>query len=126
MIEVLKYKNRKYYCPCEITIQALGSKWKPLILWRIRNKNNRFGLPLKSIPEINRGVLSRSLRELESDNVISKKILSQKPLNIEYEFTEFGMTIIPVLEVLAQWGKKNAESNRLCSRVIRRAALICR
>jgi len=50
--------------------------------------------------------LSRSLRELESDNVISKKILSQKPLNIEYEFTEFGMTIIPVLEVLAQWGRK--------------------
>jgi len=110
--EIYKRGNKIFFCPCSVTINTLHGKWKTSILWLIRNKVNRFGQFSRAIPEINKGVLTRVLRELERDGLLSRKIFAEIPPRVEYEMTALGKSIIPVLDKLAAWGKANSKRSK--------------
>jgi DNA-binding HxlR family transcriptional regulator len=110
--EIYKHGNKIFYCPCSVTLEVLSGKWKTSILWLIRNKVNRFGQLSRANPGMNKGVLTRELRELERDGLISRKIFAEIPPRVEYEMTKLGRTIIPVLDKLAAWGKANSRRSK--------------
>jgi DNA-binding HxlR family transcriptional regulator len=98
-------KNGKsYHCPVEAALDVIGGKWKPLILWALGDKILRFNELQKALPGINTKMLTKQLRALEDDGVIERKVYAEVPPRVEYRITEFGKTLIPILESLCDWG----------------------
>jgi len=100
-------KNGKTYsCPVEATLDVIGGKWKPIILWMLRSDVLRFSELQKAIPEVNSKTLTKQLRELEHDGVITRTIFPEIPPRVEYSITEFGTSLIPIIQALCDWGAK--------------------
>ena len=75
--------KREYGCPVEAAIDIIGGKWKPVILWHIRDKPLRFNEIRLILPNITQGMLTRQLRELEADTVINRKVFAEVPPRAE-------------------------------------------
>lgn len=102
-----KTKSSKYNCYFELTLDIVGGKWKPIILYYIGiNKVVRYGELKKAIPSINERMLTRQLRELEADQIIKRKIYPQIPPKVEYSLEPIGEEVISILEELKNWGVK--------------------
>jgi DNA-binding HxlR family transcriptional regulator len=98
-------KNGKtFHCPVEAALDVIGGKWKPLILWALGNEVMRFGVLQKALPGVNTKMLTKQLRELEEDGIIRRKIYPEVPPRVEYTITDFGKTLIPILNALCNWG----------------------
>ena len=98
-------KEKNYHCQFELTLDIIGGKWKPLILFYIGiHKVIRYGELRRTIPNINERMLTRQLRELEKDHLIHREIYREVPPRVEYSLTSDGQSVIPVLEKLHFWG----------------------
>ena len=98
-------KNGKnYLCPVEAALDVIGGKWKTLILWALGEDTLRFNELQKKLFNVNTKMLTKQLRELEEDGVIKRTVYPQVPPRVEYKITDFGKTLIPILEALSAWG----------------------
>ena len=88
----------------------IGGKWKTVVLWYLRNKTLRFGELKKQIPDITEKMLSIQLKSLEEDGLIKREVFAEVPLRVEYSMTEFGKSLIPILEAVAKWGRHFGET----------------
>jgi DNA-binding HxlR family transcriptional regulator len=107
---IVKMHGQTYHCAMDITMDYIGGKWKTVVLWYLRNRTMRFGELKKQIPEITEKMLSIQLKALEEDGVIQREVFPEVPLRVEYSLTEFGKTLVPVLEAIAKWGRNLGES----------------
>ncbi len=99
-----------FNCSMELTIDIIGGKWKPLIICHIGNNDTlRYGQLKRLIPSISERVLSRTLRELESKQLINREVFDEKVLRVEYNLTLIGRELLPVLNSLTDWGNKYNE-----------------
>jgi DNA-binding HxlR family transcriptional regulator len=102
--------NRIHICPVETCLELLSGKWKPRILWKLRQRGVvRFGELKRGMPEITAKMLTQQLRELEQDGLITRRVYAEVPPKVEYSLSEFGETLKPVLDTLAHWGTENHE-----------------
>ncbi len=102
--------GRLYRCYFELTVGVLSGKWKAIIIYRLALEPvMRFGEIRKSIPEITERMLSKQLRELEDDGLISREVYNQIPPKVEYRLTEIGSKLIPVLMMMKDWGAEYEE-----------------
>jgi DNA-binding HxlR family transcriptional regulator len=97
--------DRKYSCPVEVTIEAIGGKWKCVILWWLRRDARRFSELKLLIPPISQKVLTQQLRELETDGLITRQSYRESPPRVEYFLTPHGQTLTPITELMCEWGK---------------------
>lgn len=104
---------KRYQCPVEATLEVIGGKWKPLILWQLRGYKMRFSGLQQNMQGISPKMLTKQLRELEEDGLILREIYPEIPPRVEYSLTEFGKTVLPVLDALCMWG--NEYLGRDCS-----------
>lgn len=103
--------KKQYNCYFEMTLDIMGGKWKPIILYYINHNGVARHSDLKRfIPSINERMLTRQLRELENDMLITRKVYPVVPPKVEYSLTECGKSLIPILTSLIEWGKNYAHS----------------
>lgn len=105
-------KNKKKYsqaeeCPITVSIDVIGGKWKPIIIWVLMKKPFRFGELHKTIDGIALKVLSRQLKELESDGLITRKVYAAVPPKVEYALSAKGESLSEVMNSLADWSRNN-------------------
>jgi DNA-binding HxlR family transcriptional regulator len=91
-----------YACPAEDVLRLISGKWKPQILQLAYQGTIRFNGLLRKIPGSNKQSLSVALHELEGAQMLSKKVVSEKPLHIEYVLTERGMSLMPIFRMAAE------------------------
>ncbi len=98
-------------CPAERAIYFLGGKWKIRILFSLyENKKVRFNELKKVLKTITQQMLSKQLKELETDGIINRKVYQVVPPKVEYSLTEFGLSVIPILKSFSDWNKKNTRT----------------
>jgi DNA-binding HxlR family transcriptional regulator len=97
-------------CPVRATIDVIEGKWKPIVVNALKPGTLRFGQLRRHAPEATRKVLTEQLRELEKDQIITRKVLGQRWERVEYALTPYGRTLVPVLTLMAKWGKKHKKS----------------
>ena len=98
-------------CPAERAIYFLGGKWKIRILFSLYdNKKVRFNELKKVLKTITQQMLSKQLKELETDGIINRKVYQVVPPKVEYSLTEFGLSVIPILKSFSDWNKKNTRT----------------
>ena len=91
-------------CPVKATMDIIGGKWKPIILYYLKDGAQRFGQLQRLIPHATKKMLTQQLRELESNGIINRKVFEQVPPKVEYSLTGYGKTLSPILELMANWG----------------------
>lgn len=91
----------------QATLKILGGKWKILILWHLKDEAKRYSELKQLIPKITEKMLIQQLRELVNDGIVNRKVYSDVPLKVEYSFTDYGRTLIPVLKALCDWGQEH-------------------
>lgn len=95
-----------FNCPVEATLDLIGGKYKALILWHLIGNTLRFSEISKRIPQATPKMLTQQLRELEADNLISRTVYPVVPPKVEYSLSEFGESIIPILDAMCKWGER--------------------
>ena len=106
----MKRLNSKSGCSVEVTLSVIGGTWKPIILFKLMTqKKMRFMELSREIPNVTQRMLTLQLRELESDVIVERTVHAEVPPRVDYELTELGMTLKPVLLAMRTWGMKYAE-----------------
>ena len=90
-----------YECPAEDVLRLISGKWKPQILQLAFQGPIRFNGLLRKIPGSSKQSLSVALHELEGAQVLTKKVVSEKPLHIEYLLSEKGLSLMPIFRMAA-------------------------
>lgn len=103
-------------CPVASTLELIGGKYKALILWHLSEKTLRFSELKKVIMGATAKMLTQQLRELESQQLISRTVYPVIPPKVEYSLTDLGKSLLPILVAMRDWGadylrSKNIESN---------------
>ena len=93
-----------FNCPVEATLDLIGGKYKSLILFHLVDDVLRFSELQRLIPQSTPKMLTQQLRELEVDGLILRTIYPVIPPKTDYRLTDFGKSIIPVLNVMCDWG----------------------
>ncbi|WP_407557776.1 winged helix-turn-helix transcriptional regulator [Winogradskyella sp. 4-2091] len=91
-------------CPLHYTMQLIGTKWKPLILFHLLEGASRSGVLKKKVPDISNKMFTQTVRELEKDGLISRKVYPVVPPKVEYKLTERGQSLEKLLRSLDKWG----------------------
>ena len=94
-------------CGLDLIGEVLYGKWKIRLLYFINEGHKRPSELQKKIPDASRRVLNVQLKELQQHELVTKIIYPQIPPKVEYNLTEFGKTLIPVINSLGKWGDKN-------------------
>jgi len=101
---IIMNKKELPKCSVEITLSLISNKWKILIIRDLLDGTKRFGELRKSINGISNKVLTYNLREMEEDNLLIRKIYPEVPPRVEYFLTEKGKKLIPVLDIMEEFG----------------------
>jgi DNA-binding HxlR family transcriptional regulator len=99
-----KYHSNPFNCAVVRTVHYIGGKWKPIILIRLIEGPVRFGKLAVQVADISRKILTQQLRELEDDGLIIRHEYQEKPPRVEYELSDRGKTLIPILKAMFDWG----------------------
>ncbi len=99
-----------HVCPVTFTMSKIGGKWKPIILHLINvstpdRVSNRFGVMQRGIEGISKQMLTKQLRELEADGILSRTIYAEIPPRVEYNLTDLGQSLLPIIKSMKQWGE---------------------
>jgi DNA-binding HxlR family transcriptional regulator len=97
-------------CPVEACMEVVGGKWKGVILFHLLGGTRRFNELLRLIPGVTQRMLTRQLRELETDGIVARKVYAQVPPKVEYSLTKFGLTLKPLLHDMQRWGSGALET----------------
>lgn len=98
-------------CPMRYTMSVVEGKWKWVILWRIYQADViRYNKLRGSLYPIAHKTLSAQLKELEASNLIHREQYNEVPPRVEYSLTEEGRTLIPILELMYQWGQEHMKA----------------
>src|SRR6266849_6830497 len=92
-------------CPVSATIAVIRGKWKAAIIQALMPEGLRFGVLLRRIPKASRKVLTEQLRALQAEKIVCRIVDGKRSERVEYSLTPYGRTLIPVLDVMAEWGK---------------------
>lgn len=98
-------KEYEYDWPIDATLDVIGGKWKPLIIYALNDETLRFSQLLDRLqPRITQRMLTKQLRQLEEDGLVARKVYAQVPPKVEYSLTETGKSLMPILDQLCEWG----------------------
>jgi len=104
-------KNSKYiYCPIRDIITRLSDKWSLLVIITLSQSDKmRFNEIHKEIDDISQRMLSVTLRSLEEDGLVNRKVYPEVPPRVEYRLTDLGFSLLNPLSGLIDWAKDNTQ-----------------
>uniref|UniRef100_UPI0034E970DF winged helix-turn-helix transcriptional regulator n=1 Tax=Enterococcus faecium TaxID=1352 RepID=UPI0034E970DF len=87
-------------------------KWKAVILYHLKDEPKRYNELRKEMPAITEMTLSLQLKQLEKDGLVMRKVYGKKPpVKVVYSLTDFGKSLVPVLEAITKWGNQVVSEN---------------
>lgn len=107
------YDDKEYTCSLAFTLQLIGDKYKSLILFHLKDGEMRSGQLQKAIHGISNRMFTFSIRALEKDGLVSRKVYPTAPPKVVYSLTDAAKSIIPIILELDNRGKDFAQKNHL-------------
>ena len=100
------FKDKMYNNSVELSLDIIGGKWKMPLIWRLKDDSKRYGELKRSLLKVTHKMLTQQLRELEQDEIITRKVYPEVPPKVEYNLTLLGKSVIPVIDLLREWGEE--------------------
>ena len=96
-----------YGCPVKATTKVVAGKWKVAIVWHLSFGTRRFAEIRDLLPGVSEKVLTAQLRQLQKDGVLRRIVSPTVPPRVDYELTEAGWELIPIMQSMCDWGQKH-------------------
>ena len=96
-------------CPMTAALNAVGGKWSLICLYFLDTGTRRFNELRRLIPEVSHKVLTETLRNLEDEGLIVRTVHSLAPSHVEYEISEHGESVRPLMQAVRAWGRQHLE-----------------
>ncbi|KCV83277.1 HxlR family transcriptional regulator [Actibacterium atlanticum] len=97
-------------CPVEGALEQIAGKWKGLVLYHLMSETLRFNELSRRVGSVTQRSLTKQLRELEADGIITRKVYAVVPPRVEYSLTDKGQALAPVIQALHAWGSAHPRS----------------
>jgi len=94
-------------CPLTAALAAIGGKWKMIIVYWLAESPKHFAAIRREMPGISPKVLTQQLRELVSDGIVERRPTGAVPAPVEYSLTEYGISVLPLVEGARLWGREH-------------------
>jgi DNA-binding HxlR family transcriptional regulator len=94
-------------CPVRQVLDKLGDKWSTLFVMVLGERPHRFGELRRAVPDISQRMLTQTLRELQRDGLVSRKVFPTTPPGVEYSLTPLGRSLLEPLSHLVNWADAN-------------------
>ena len=94
-------------CPIERGMRILGGKWKGSILWHLKDEPVRFNDLTRMLGGASKKMVDQRLKEMEKEGLIVRNVLSERPIAVTYQATEFGKSALNILNSLKTWTEAN-------------------
>jgi len=107
-----KNSRKAVTCPVETTLGVVGGRWKVLVLHHLLDGTKRFSELTRALRGVSARTLSKQLRELEADGIVSRRVYPQIPPKVEYSLTALGRKLKPVLLAMHRWGEQFDQNAR--------------
>lgn len=101
--------NKDITCPLNYTMNLIGTKWKPLVLFHLLDGGLRSGILQKKIPGISNKMFTQTVRELEKDGLVAREVFPVVPPKVEYRLSERGRSLESILRSLDEWGANDSQ-----------------
>lgn len=104
-------------CAVEATLSVIGGVWKPLLLFKLLDGKLRFNALCRLTPGATPRMVTLQLRELEADGIVKRTVYPEVPPRVEYELTDLGRSLQPILISMREWGARfqAADSSAACA-----------
>jgi len=97
------------HCPTRQVLDLIADKWTVLIIRRLANGTLRFAQLRRSVDGISQKVLTNTLRSLERDGILTRRIYASVPPKVEYSLTSLGRSLCDLVEGICEWAEANIE-----------------
>jgi DNA-binding HxlR family transcriptional regulator len=112
-------KQEGAICAVDYSFKRIGGKYKGRILWYLHSHQVlRYGELRKTLADITPKMLTQTLRELEEDQLINRKVYHEVPPKVEYALTAIGTELIPFIAYLEKWGSKQMEKENITRKIV--------
>jgi DNA-binding HxlR family transcriptional regulator len=106
-IEKTNIESCEEPCSIERGMRILGGKWKASILWHLKDGPVRFNELSRMLGGASKKMVDQRLKELEAQGLVNREVISDRPIAVAYEITDFGRTALDILESLKDWTEEN-------------------
>jgi DNA-binding HxlR family transcriptional regulator len=96
-------------CPLTAAFAAIGGKWKLIIIYWLAESPRHFAALRRLMPGISQKVLTQQLRELIADDIVLRDPKGVVPARVEYSLTDYGLSLLPLVESVRSWGREHLE-----------------
>jgi len=103
---MIKWNEKQYHCPVEVSMDLLSGKWKCLMLWHLNDGTKRYKELERIVPGVSQKMLTQQLKELEKDGLITRTVYPEVPPRVEYSLTRLGQSAFPILDMMHSWAVK--------------------
>jgi len=103
----LAYQEFVRTCPTSLLLDRIGDKWVTLLLVTLSDGALRYGELSRAVPGASQKMLTQSLRALERDGLVARSVTPSVPVRVDYELTELGVSLLPVLRVVKEWAERH-------------------
>ncbi|MBN4076655.1 helix-turn-helix transcriptional regulator [Mariprofundus ferrooxydans] len=90
-------------CPIERGMRILGGKWKASILWHLKDEPIRFNDLCRIMGGASKKMIDQRLKEMEKEGLVKRRVLSTRPIAVNYNITDFGLSAVVILEQISEW-----------------------
>lgn len=97
-------------CPSRVVLQRIGDKWTTLVFQVLKHGPQRFSAIRSAVQGVTPKVLTQTLRTLERDGLLTRRVYAQVPPRVEYELTPLGQTLLVPLDAVRAWAEQNASA----------------
>ena len=96
-------------CPTRQVMSTIGDKWSALLVNALADGPRRHGELARTVAGVSQKMLTQTLRTLERDGLVTRSITPTVPVRVDYELTELGQSLVPILQQLKQWSETHIE-----------------
>lgn len=102
--------STKLTCPIQRTVAMIADKWKVIVIANLGEGTMRFRELQRAMQGVTPKVLTRQLRDLEHDGLVTRKAYAEIPPRVEYSLTALGRSLLPILQQLHNWAVANSDT----------------
>ena len=99
-------------CPIEDVMRVLSGRWPTLLLYYLKDGTKRFSDLQRDNPTISHRMLTLELRKLEQAGIARRTVFDGYPLRVEYDLTETGIKLVPLIDALGEWWQDAAPASK--------------
>lgn len=99
-------------CGTRRVLDLLGDKWTPLLIIALSGGTRRFGELSRALPGVSQKVLTQTLRKLERDGLVLRRVFAEVPPRVEYTLTDLGCEFLAPIRALCEWAETHEAALR--------------